>query len=124
MTMALISASEMAALRGVAEAGMTTNVMILARTTTRTDDGSKDTWATSGPVVQGWLYEMTSPGAAIGVISGEMGLASLFRLLLPVGTVVQSGDHVLIGGATYVVEHTNSDNTHLPVLNLAVRKLE
>jgi hypothetical protein len=121
--MALVSDSEMAALRGLAESGMVTEVTILVRATVVTDDGQENVWAT-GDTVNGWLYEVTPMGTALGAIAGAVGITETFSLRVPVGTAVNSGDHVAIGSTIYTVQHTNADNTYSPWVVMSVKVVE
>lgn len=120
----LISDAELNALRGIAESGMRDAVAtVLARSSVETDDGQETVWATSGPTVNGWIYEVTATSAVIGVIAGQLGLAEVSHFRAPVNTVIHSGDHLLIDGITYTVEHTNEESTYKVWLDCAVRAL-
>jgi hypothetical protein len=114
----------MAALRDVAMSGMTSTVYIYNRSTTQTEDGQETSYpATPSSTVLGWLYEMTPDAGTLTIISGGESLSELFRLLLPVGTTIASGDKVIVGNSIFYVQHLNEDNTHLPVLVAALRHL-
>jgi hypothetical protein len=90
----------------------------------QTDDGQETTYpATPSSTVLGWLYEMTPNAGTLTIIDGGESLSELFRLLLPVGTVIGSGDKAVVGSSTFYVQHVNEDNTHLPVLVAALRHL-
>ncbi len=121
--MSLVSDSEMAALRAVAESGMVTEAVILIRATVVTDDGQENVWAT-GETVNSWLYEVTPTGTTLGAIAGAVGLAGTFSLRVPVGTTVTSGDQVAIGTTIYTVQHSNAENTYSPWVILSVKAVE
>jgi len=117
----LISDSEMAGLRGVAEQGMQTPVAIWRRTTVQTDDGRSDAYAFSSNAM-GWLYSTPSP--VITEVSGEMALVNTYRLFVPVGTDILSGDHAIIGAQTFIVSDTTGESTWLPLLRCSLRLAE
>src|SRR5262245_61013212 len=99
--MSLVSASEMAALRGIAESGMESTCTIYARTTTQTDNGRVSGYATTGTESICWLTEFTPTGSALGVLDGAEAISETFKLRLPVGTTIHSGDKVVILTADY-----------------------
>ena len=124
MSAPLISDAELAALRGFAVSGMQTTVAIYHGVKTVTDDGQ--TWgypATPDLTVLGWNYEITSAGTTLDSISGVTALSELHRLMLPVGTDCRSGDKIVIGGSSYVVQHTNDDDSYPMSLQVNMRDL-
>ena len=121
MTAPLISDSEMAALRGVAESGMQTDVAIYQRTTVQTDDGQESVW-TLGSMVKGWLYSTPTP--VITLVSGEMTTVNTYRLFVPVGTAISPGDHAVIGAQTFIVSDTTRESTWQPLLRCSLRFAE
>lgn len=123
--MSLVSVSEMAALRATAESGMESTVTIYYRTVSRTEDGLQESFdATASLTVIGWLTEATSTSAMTGVLDGAVAISEVFQLHLPVGTVIHSGDKVVVSGAEYMVQHTNVENTYLPMITCSLRKVE
>ncbi len=122
--MTLISDSEMEALREVALSGMVTTINVYNRSTVQTDDGQESVFpASPSSVVQGWLYELTPARVKLDPLNGSEQVAEYFRLLLPVGTVIDIGDKVVIGGNSYYVQNTGIDNTYKPTLTAAVRRV-
>ena len=121
MTTPLISDSELAALRGTAEMGMQTDVTVNRRTTVQTDDGQESVWAFL-VTVKGWIYSTPTP--TITLVSGEMALVNTYRLFVPVDTNIQSGDHAVIGGKTFIVSDTIAESTWLPLLRCSLRYAE
>lgn len=123
--MSLISDSELAALQGLAESGMTATVAIYNRTTEVTDDGQASVYpSTASSTVLGWLYEMTGNGAQLGILDGAEGISELFRLMVPIGTTLASGDKVVISGRTFIVQHTNLGDTYPTSLKAYLRSVE
>ena len=118
---ALVSDSEMAAIRQTAESGMVTTVVIKRRTLIENDYGSQESYATVA-TVQGWMTELTPTGASIGEVGGVQALAGVYRLFVPVGTDVQPEDQVLIGGLTFMVQHSDEGGTYLPFLTVIMRR--
>jgi len=121
MSTPLVSDAEMAALRGVAEMGMQTTVSIYRRSTVQTDDGQESAWTLNGTAM-GWVYSTPTP--AITLVSGEMALVNTYRLFVPVGTDIASGDHAVIGSQTYIVSDTTVESTWLPLLRCSLRFAE
>ena len=120
--MTLISDSELSALRGLAESGMQTTVYIYHGVTTVTDDGQSWGYPDSPDLtVLGWNYEMTPGGATLNEVSGEVSLIELHRLMLPVGTACASGDKVVLNSQSFIVQHTNADDTYPTSLIVLMR---
>lgn len=119
--MSLISASELAAVQGVAESGLTTPVYIQDKVITQTDNGWVETWVERSTPTLGWLYEVTPVGATIGVIAGAMGIVDTLFLRFAVGTDVESGDRARIGTTILTIQHVPTDNTYAPWLNCGVK---
>lgn len=120
--MSLVSASELAALRDVAQLGMQTEVMVLTRTTVQNDDGQGDFWPNTGPTYLGWLYSEPTPQITLN--AGEQVTVNTYRLFFPVGTAIAPGDHCLIEGSYFTVSDTNAESTWLPLLRCSLRRLE
>jgi hypothetical protein len=83
------------------------------------DDG--ETWAYA-ETVSGWVFSVPTP--AIEVYAGRMGLLNTYRLFLPVGTDVASGDQVVAEGQRFVVSDTVKESTWLPLLRCSLRTIE
>lgn len=127
------TASELSYIRSLAEIGMQSEVIIKKRTPITDendpanvygDDGVShiDLDLTSGTSIKGWLYSQVSP--MITVVGGKMALVNTYRLFLPVGTDINSGDHVIIGGNEFIVSDTTAESTWLPLLNVSLRRIE
>lgn len=119
--MTLISASEMAALRGVAESGMTTAVSIYRGAPVQTNSGQQTAW-TLQTTANGWFY--SDPTKTLVVNAGVLADINTVRLFLPVGTDILSGDKVTSGTDEYLVIDTNQEGTHLPLLRCNLRRAE
>ena len=102
--------------------GMQTEVEILTRETIGTADGQADYWPPTGPTYLGWVFSEPSP--LIIVNAGEQALANTYRLFLPVGTAVTSGDHARIEGNMFTVSDTIVESTWKPLLRCSLRRLE
>lgn len=121
--MTLVSASELAGLRGVAELGMTTSAALYRRTTVVDDDGSHSEWPTVPTrTIKGWLFSEVSP--VITLNAGEMALVNTYRWFCPVGTDIKSGDQLVIEGNEFTVSDTNAESTILPLLRCSLRRVE
>ena len=125
--------SELGYIRSLAQIGMQSDVTIQKRTPITDesdpaniygDDGVVHTTVvpTSGVSVKGWLYSQVSP--VITVVGGKMALVNTYRLFLPVGTDIDSGDHVVIGNNEFIVSDTTAESTWLPLLNVSLRRVE
>jgi hypothetical protein len=68
------------------------------------------------------LHEMTV--ATPDVDSGQLVVAATFRLWVPVGTDIQPGDQVEIGGYTYQVSDTSAGETWPAFLECLLRRTE
>lgn len=122
--MSLVSASEMAALRTVAESGMESTVNIYYRSVEQTEDGLQETFSATAVTSICWLTERTPDSAMLGPLNGAAAISEQFVLRLPYGTVIHSGDKVVVSGGTYFVQHTNIENTYVPMVSCSLRKVE
>ena len=122
--MSLLTTSELGAIQNLAEQGMDSLAVILTRITVETANGQQSEWATSGLDVKCWVYQVTPIGGTLGNIAGSVAISQTFSIRMPIGTPVLAGDHVVVGGTTYVVEQTNSESTIAPWLVLGCRALE
>ena len=121
--MALLDASELFEIQSLAESGMTTTATILVRSTIETVNGQESVWAT-GDDVKAWVQELTGASAALGAISGGVGISEVFSVRLPVGSDAHSGDQLAIGSNLYTIEHTNADDSYPAWLNCACRAVD
>ena len=122
--MSLVSASELAGLKVIAESGMTSRATIQKRATAQTVNGQQSGWTTSATNVPCWVYQATPLGGTLGNIAGAVGISQTFSIRFAVGTDVNSGDHVIVGAVTYLVEQDNSESTISPWLVCGARALE
>ena len=119
--MTLISDSELAGLREIAETGMATPATLRRRQTVIDGDGRHSAWVDLG-TINGWLYSVPTP--LIIVNAGEQALVNTYRWFCPVGTDIRSGDKLIIGGSEYTVSDTTLESTWLPLLRCSLRRLE
>lgn len=123
MNMDLISPTEMEALRRIPLQGMTTPVSILKRQTIARDGADDQTVWVETETLNGWVWEVPDYPMG-GEMGGVIGDAPAFRVYLPVGTDVDPGDQIGVDGVLYNVMNTNVANTYMPMLRVAVRRLE
>jgi hypothetical protein len=119
--MTLISASELAGLREVAESGMTTPATVQRRVSVADADGQHSFWTDLGSIT-GWLYSTPTP--MITVNAGEQVTVNTYRWFCPVGTDLRPGDKLTIGGSEYTVSDTTAESTWLPLMNCSLRRIE
>jgi hypothetical protein len=128
----LVTTKQLEALSKVAERGMITTVDIYRRDAADapapSDDygDNVDYTQTSGSKysrVKGWLR--TVPTALVQELdNGAIVTVNTWELRVPVGTDVQTGDEVRVGGDQYTVSSTNRDNTLLPYISCNLRRRE
>lgn len=118
----LISDSAMAALRQVAELGMVTDVTIYDLVTSESATGSEQTWTARSTPVQGWLYSTPTP--TIQVVSGHQAIVNTYRLFLPIGTDIRTGDRCSIAGERFIVSDTTVESTWQAMLTVSLRRVE
>jgi len=125
--------NELANLRSLAEMGMQSDVTIKKRTPITSESAPENVYGDDGVThvesaiyseanVKGWLYSTPSP--VITVVGGVMALVNTYRLFVPVGTNIESGDHVVIDGNEFIVSDTVAESTWLPLLNVSLRRAE
>lgn len=124
--MTLLTDSELAAIRELGEQGMVTQVTVYEIVTdTGLDDsddpyGSSTTTSTVGVTTRGWLVGRWAVDR--GPDSGDVDTSTLYRLRLPVGTTIEAGWEVEIGGNRYLVIDAGTDQTWPEWLNCTVRR--
>jgi hypothetical protein len=128
MTEPLVTTEELASLAELAELGMLTPVLIYARTTVRNyatgwDDssGTSEQYATTPVSVNGWVRSRPDPNTDddLSVIEHVEDV----RLFLPLGTVTQRGDKVVIAGVEYAIIDDNAENTYRVLHRVALRRI-
>ena len=72
--------------------------------------------------VKGWFY--SKPAQVQDVDTGMVVTTTTYRLLLPVGTTIATGDRVTVGADEYTVSDTDAEGTWLPMLTCNLRKRE
>lgn len=119
--MGLVSASQLIALRTIANKGLVTTIVISRPTQTQTAYGTASTYSEVETTL-GWLRQMagTAPGENISFIS----TTGTFRLHLPYGTDIRVDDRVTVNGNDYSVTDTNADNTIQVYTTAQLRRVE
>lgn len=114
------------ALAALFEHAMETDVDIYARTTERNylawDDSSHESeqFVTTPVRVKGWLREM--PDYQTDDELGRIVHTEDARLHVPLGTIVERGDKVVIAGNEYSVIDDNRHNTYRVAVRVALRR--
>lgn len=120
--MSLLSNSQITAIQNVAARGLVDTAIICPKTTTPVTGGDdKFTWP-PGVTVKCWVRQMNDPHLAeqLGLVVSE----GIFRINLPVDTVVHIDDQIEISGVRYTVQNTNDENTYRVFQEAYARKLE
>lgn len=113
--MTLLSTSQLAAIQNLGRLGMTTAVTIYQISTDSgldlDDDpyGSATETSSTGTTTVGWLVGRWVTERGQG--AGDIDTTTPYRLRLPVGTLIDPGWEVEIGGHRYFVVDTGSDQT-------------
>ncbi len=121
--MSLISQTELRGLQVIAESGMTQTATVLRQIILETDDGQEQVWATVGNDTPCWVFQLTPLAGVLGAISGAVAISQNFAFRCPLGTDVNTGDHVVVEGTTYLVENTSSRSTTAAWLECGCRVL-
>jgi hypothetical protein len=126
------TANEVAALRESVAPGLQTEVHIKKRRLLADDDASSvygdDAEVWEDPLndwdytVMGWLW--SSPSPVLTVVGGVTVLLNTYRLSVPVGTDIDSGDRVYLEGKQFIVSDTVAESTWLAVLRVSLRRVE
>jgi hypothetical protein len=128
MTLPLVTDAQMLSLRAIAERGMKDDVTISTRTRITDEDDDANVYGDDGETwtvtatVKGWLYSAPSP--TIDTLDMRMALTNTYRLFLPVGTVIETGDRVEIDGRQFIVSDTVGESTWLPLLRVSLRRAD
>lgn len=124
--MALLTNAELAAVQAVGQLGMVTTVIIysvseeLGLESTDDEYGSSIEVSSSGTTANGWLVGRWQNDR--DVAAGDVDTTTLYRLRLPVGTSIEPGWDVAIGGNRYSVIDVGSDQTWPEWLNCNLRR--
>lgn len=108
-------------LRRVSASMFIETAAILRHVLVETDYGMKDDWQTVA-TTSCWLRQMNNPDLKVDV--GGIYTLGVFRVLFPWGTDVRPADHLEIGGATYLVQNTNTEDTNAVNLVCIAQRLE
>lgn len=123
---ALLTPSQLTAIQELGILGMTTSVTIyeidMDSGLDETDDpyGSSLITSTTGTTVNGWLVGRWATER--GTDAGDIDTTTTYRLRLPVGTSIDPGWEVEIGGHRYLVIDAGSDQTWPEWLSCVVRR--
>jgi len=123
MPQPLLSESQLAALRGVAELGMI-NTVVISRPTqvdSAYGDDANITYVTVG-TAKGWFRSTPTPVASADV--GSLVTINTYRLLLPTGTDIRPKDQVHLGSEIFLVTDTTGESTYQPYLQVSLRRRE
>lgn len=109
--MSLLSASQLTAIQNLGELGMTSAVTIYSIETNTDDDpyGSASITSTTGTTVSGWLVGRWATDRGQG--AGDVDTTTMYRLRLPVGTLIEPGWEVEVGSHRYHVIDAGTDQT-------------
>jgi hypothetical protein len=123
MTGPLLTPGQLIAVQEIALRGMVTPVEIYRRTVADSDYGDDETityplFAT----VDGWLY--SRPTLVMQQDTGALVADNTYRLFLPVGTNILSGDRVTVDGAEFTVIDTTRESTWPALLTVSLRRRE
>jgi len=126
------SSTELASIREVAELGMQTEVTIRRRRVLDEDEPESvygddaEVWEEplnyDESLCMGWLW--SSPSPVLTVVGGKTVLLNTYRLSVPVGTDIRSGDRVTIEGNEFIVSDTVAESTWLAMLKVSLRRAE
>lgn len=123
----LLTDSQMTAIRSLGEQGMTVDVTITRHVASDSSDesnpfGAADpTFTTTSRTVKGWLVSQMDRN--FDEDGGRIVAVHDLNLRVPVGTVVDARDRIVIAGAEYVVMESNSDDTWPEWTEVYLKKL-
>jgi hypothetical protein len=120
----LVSDSQMAQLRTVAEMGMQSEVVITHRTYDDSNPYSDDevVASTTTTTTHGWLR--STPAGDIRSINAMQAIVSSHRLFVPVGTEITTGDTVTVDGIEFTVQDTSAESTWKTVIRVILERIE
>lgn len=122
--MTLLTASELAEVRALAESGMASTATILTRAVIETDDGQESVWAQVGEDVNCWVRQITGDASTLGNIAGAVGISQLVNIRFAVGTPVSSGDRIVVGSVIYDAQAANESDSYGVWLEMAGRTID
>lgn len=125
--MALLSAAELGAIQALGVSGMTATVLIYSQAYDTGLDTGDDPYgstlthqSTPATTTVGWLVGRWSDTRNVG--AGDIDTTTPYRLRLPVGTTVASGDEIGIGAHRYHVIDVGDDQTWPEWLNVTLQR--
>lgn len=120
----LVSDSQMAQLRSVAELGMQSTVVITRRTYDDTNPYSDDEVVATETTttVMGWLR--STPAGDIRSIDHMQAVVSSHRLFVPVGTDIRTGDTATVDGIAFTVQDTSMESTWKVLIRCILERIE
>jgi len=120
----LVSASQMAQLRSVAEMGMQSTVVITKRTFNDTNPYTDDEVVASETTITtiGWLR--STPAGDIRTMNAMQAVVSSHRLFVPVGTDISPGDRVEVDGEQFTVQDTSVESTWKVLIRATLERIE
>lgn len=115
--------TELGYLRKTAEISLVDDVDIWPRSVVDNvyEDSGDETYEYR-ETVKGWIF--SSPTAGAESVAGIIGTLNSYRIFMPVGTEVHSGDHLKIKGQFFELIDTVDESTWLPILRCSARRLE
>lgn len=120
----LVSDSQIARLRTVAELGMQSTVVITKRTYDDTNPYTDDEVVSSESTIttKGWLR--STPAGDIRSMNNMQAVVSSHRLFVPVGTDIATGDKVTIDGHDFIVQDTSVESTWKVLIRATLERIE
>ena len=120
----LVSDSQMAQLRTVAEMGMQSLVVITKRTFDDTNPYTDDEVVASEYTITTYGWLRSTPAGDIRSLNQMQAVVSSHRLFVPVGTDIATGDHVTVDGIEFTVQDTGVESTWKTVIRCILERIE
>lgn len=124
MSAPLVSDAEVASLRDYALSGMQTEIQIFHKTTVPNDfsDDGESFPVDPDITVLGWFRN--APNIDLSGDFSALQQVDDGRLFLPVGTVLDRGDRVVVAGEAWTVVDTNKESTYKVLLRVLLRRVD
>lgn len=120
----LVSDSQMAQLRTVAEMGMQSAVVITKRTFDDTNPYTDDEVVATEYTIETYGWLRSTPAGDIRSIDHMQAVVSSHRLFVPVGTDIATGDKVMVDGIEFTVQDTSVESTWKTVIRCVLERIE
>ena len=131
-----LTPNQLTRVRDVALLGMVTSVVIERRSFIADSGAPENAYGDDAltytvtnesrrTVVKGWFYSTPTPVQEVD--NGQIVTVNTYRLYLPVGTDIKTGDHVHVETNPtddYTVSDTTGEGSWLPLLTCSLRKRE